>query len=249
MIRRELPCLLTLILSVGAFSALSPIPAFKSTAFAASGTPEAEQAKNELQRLSSLLQSTEKYTERVELARLFVLKQSIETVLASIEKYGMGHMQTIRDYQSLIVAFRFSGEFFTRVQTDNTRAAIQEALQISQHIAEARGFDDSPYTQITKSIFSQMKKLIDDLQGVALPPALLEKLYALRPGIGDVIAIASQGDRPKAFAAASALHSRIIALYPEFSTIAIANPAFEIILNIQGLNEFYAEFAQLPPTL
>jgi len=233
------------LLSIGALC----VSALGIANFAHAETDEATTAKNQLNRQMELLQSIEKYTERSDLARLFVLKKADQTVIDSITRLGMGHMQTIRDYQTLIVAFRYSSEFFMRVQTQRNKKAILEIISIGDAIAQARGFDDSPYTQITKSVFGQMKKLIDDMQGLVLPQDLLEKLFALRPAMGEVIAIASQGDRPKAFAAATALHSKLIELYPAFSTLSISNPAFEIILNIQGLNEFYAEFAQLPPTL
>jgi hypothetical protein len=154
-------------------------------------------------------------------------------------------MATIREYQILIVTFRYSKSFFQKITTQQTDGLIKRLLEINEQIVADRGFDDSPYTQITLSTFGQLHKLTQDIMNLPVSEDLKKNLKALIPDYGNVMAIAKQGDRPKTFAAATEVYRKIAALYPMFQEVAPNNQAFETVLGIEGLAEFYAEFAQI----
>ena len=203
-------------------------------------------ARQLLQRQIELITQLEPYTERVDLGRLHLLRKAAEGVLTRIQEKGLANMVTMQSYQNLIVMYRYSIAFFRQIKTEKTQAVIEELLQINDQIVKDRGFDDSPYTKLTASVFSQMHKLILQLIDLSsLPDPLKEKLNDLKAPIGQVIAIAEQGDRPRAFESAIALYEKVKELYPDFNAIAASDVAFDITLEIQGLNEFYAEYAQV----
>jgi hypothetical protein len=202
-------------------------------------------AQGQLSRELAILAKITPTLERIDYARVLFLKGVIDKTLKSVATNGLGHMETIRDYQELIVAFRFSQDFFRKVETIKTQPMIAELNSINASIIKARGFDDSPYTQLIASIFTQMKKLIDDLQGSNVSNELKVKLSELIAPIGTTIAVAKLGDRPKAFASATEVHRMVTALYPDLQAVTEPNEVFETILGIQGLNEFFAEYAQI----
>lgn len=217
------------------------------TPVSAAGDSEVTEAKLQLNQEIRLLTHMQRLVERHQLARLFVLKKSAENVLESIDKFGISNMQTMRKYQELIVAYRFSLAFFQEIETEDTRDEIAQVLQLNDQISTARGFDDSPYTQLTGSVFNQMHQLVLQLSdnNTSVSPELKQKLSDLKAPLGQVIAVAKEGDRPKTFDAAIPVYRRIEALYPDFNLIMSSHSAFNLVLEIQGLNEFYAEYAQI----
>ena len=207
---------------------------------------EVSVAKEQLNRAIVLIDGILPGTEHLESARLNFIKRNVLAVKSSLEQNGLAHAATMRSYQQLIVAFRYSSSFLKQLESEFNSKAIKELFDISELIVKARGFDDTPYTQITANVFSEMHQLFLQLQTLAsLPADLKNQINALIPKLGNVIAIAKQGDRPKTFAAAVPLSKEITALYALFGRVQHANPAFDVILDIQGLNEFYAEFAQI----
>jgi hypothetical protein len=202
-------------------------------------------ARIQLQKEISLIEHIEPYVERYDLARLYVLKKSSQRVLDSIDKVGLANMQTLREYQVLIVAYRYSEDFFSQISTDMTQKNIAELVRINADIIQARGFDDSPYTEVTGSVFTQMRQLFVELDSLPISDSLRTKIRALTPELGQVLSIAAEGDRPRTFDAAIPLQKKIAGLYPEFNSVAASGPVFEVVLSIQGLNEFYGEFAQI----
>jgi len=203
-------------------------------------------ARAQLNRAVELIEGVIPGTERLETARLSFLKRNFLAVRTSLQQNGLAHAATMRSYQQLIVAFRYSNSFLKQLESEYTIGALKELYDINELIAKARGFDDTPYTQITANVFSEMHQLFLQLETLAsLSPDLKNPIHALIPKMGNVIAIAKQGDRPKTFAAAVPLSKEITALYAAFGKIQHANPAFDAVLDIQGLNEFYAEFAQI----
>jgi hypothetical protein len=198
-----------------------------------------------LEKLVGNLEKVERYTESYELGRLLVLKKQAQNVLASIQASGLAHMTTIRLYQTLIVHFRYSTAYLNRISTDETSPAIVEIQTAVESIVRDRGFDDSPYTQITTSVFTQIQQLIQEINKQTIDPKLREDLMGLLPDIGLTISQAKQGDRPKAFAAAISVYKRLKSFYPQFVQLTAKRNEFESVLNLQGLAEFYAEFAQI----
>ena len=51
--------------------------------------------------------------------------------------------------------------------------------------------------------------------------------------------------RPKAFAAGKTVYSQVTSLYPVLQNLAASNTSFLFVLEIQGLNEFFGEYAQI----
>jgi hypothetical protein len=206
---------------------------------------EVDEARLELQREVELIQDIAPHVERQDLGRLLLLKGYSENVIRQIERAGLGNMATLREYQFLIVGYRYSAEYFSRIKTEATADEIAELLRINDRIIQERGFDDSPYTQITRSVFGQMHRLFVDLGKSQVSPQLRARLLELDRAFADVVTVGGNGDRPKTFDAGSRLAKKIRALYPEFDQIAQSHPAFNLVISIQGLNEFYAEYAQI----
>lgn len=206
---------------------------------------EIEDRKTQLSVQIELINSIEPFVERIDLARLFVLKRASETVFNSIDKNGLGNAKTFQEYQKLIVAYRYSIAFMEQIRSVETTDAVAGLLQINDLIIKEYGFDDSPYTKITSSVFNQIYELIKQIRELNLSPALQEGLAGLLAPVGKTIAIADQGDRPRTFEAAEPVYFQISALYPLFDEVAMSDVAFNLIMEIQGLNEFYAEYAQI----
>lgn len=206
---------------------------------------EYDRAVSELDKLIKNLEKVEGFTESYELGRLLVLKKQAQNVLASIQESGLAHTKTFHLYQILIVHFRYSTAYLNRISTDETSPTIVEIQGTVESIVRDRGFDDSPYTQITLGVFNQLQQLIQEISKQPIEQKLRNDLMALLPEIGITISLAKLGDRPKAFSAAISVYKRLKLLYPQFVQLTVKRDEFESILNLQGLAEFYAEFAQI----
>lgn len=204
-----------------------------------------EEALKQLRQESELITSIEPYVERLDLSRLYVLRTAVTRVTQAVTTNGLGHKSTFQEYQNHVVSFRYSSAFFKRIETRRTKEWLVQLQGIAKAIEENFGFDDSPYTQITASVFTQMHKLILELEQLAISDGLRAKLGELKAPIGNVVAVAKQGDRPKAFEAALPVYQRIKGLYGDFFEVASSSAAFSTVMEIQGLNEFYGEFAQV----
>lgn len=206
---------------------------------------EYARAEQQLERMNVILDELSFSLEREDLARLYVLQQAPKRVQDVMKIKGLANMATIREYQVLIVTFRFSHNFFSRVETTHNESLLRELLDINTAIIEERGFDDSPYTQLILSSFQQIHQLMSDLVSMDIPNSLRSSVEDIIPDVGLLLAVAKQGDRPRAFDSGKSLYPKIRALYPEFAKVAASNNAFQTTLAIQGLNEFFAEYAQI----
>lgn len=221
--------------------------ALLAASFGHAANDEVAYAKRQLERQLNLMTNMEQFIERPDLARLFVLKSGVMRTAASVNQLGLSHMTTMREYQNQIVAFRFSKAYFRQISSKRAAANIAELVKLNDEIVALRGFDDSPYTKITSSTFNQMYQLTLQLlgKGPVISDQLSVKLNALKPLFGRVLSVAAEGDRPTTFREAGIVYKSIKDLYPEFNKIMSSHVAFNIVLEIQGLNEFYAEFAQI----
>lgn len=214
--------------------------------FMANALDEVSVAIEQLDRTVQILEVLQNTSEQLDRARLGFIKRNALMVKSSIKDKGLAHAATMRSYQQLIVAFRYSSSFLKQLSTESTGESIKELVDINELIVKDRGFDDTPYTQITANVFTEMYQLVLQLSTAStLPEGLKPKLDSLVPKLGNVIAIAKQGDRPKTFKAAVPLSQEITALYADLGRVQHANSAFDTVLDIQGLNEFYAEYAQI----
>lgn len=196
--------------------------------------------------------------ERIDQARLFVVRNSVAVVLEDMQnnlaaKKPLATFQTLRLIQNLIIQYRFSQSFFgwnepismTSIYSESIAPYLNKLKILAKTIENDFGLDDSPYTQITSNTFKQMQKLLKQLETLSLDPKLKSELRALWPSIGETIAIADQGDRPRAFEKAAPIIEKIRDLYPRFDQISSSAAGFSAVLELQGLAEFYAEFAQI----
>ena len=95
-----------------------------------------------------------------------------------------------------------------------------------------------------------MEKLIGQMLEMSLSEDFRLRLIDVRPILGQVIALtrAKGGDRRTVYPVAEKAFRAIETLYPDFDELASSDSAFELSLEIQGLNEFYAEFAEFEPS-
>jgi hypothetical protein len=206
-----------------------------------------------------ILENLKENVERIDLARIVIIQKSVQAIIDNMAdnlKTGRQEvtMQTMRLIQNLIIQYRFSKVFFgwiqpipvTSIYTFNNEGDLNKLKSISEWLATTYGFDDSPYTQITANTFRQMQKLLQQLETLNIDNQLKKDLRDLWMPIGSTIAIAEQGDRPKAFEAAAPVIEKLRDLYPSFEQISSSNEGFNYIIELQGLTEFYAEFSQIP---
>ncbi|NUM89426.1 MAG: hypothetical protein HUU37_09505 [Bdellovibrionales bacterium] len=178
--------------------------------------------------------------------RLYILQDAALKVSKFIQDRGLANTVTMNAYQQLIVKFRFSTQFFEFVRTKKTEAKIGETLDIVAKIRQERGFDDEPYTKILKSNLNQIKESLDQIaQASRTPDETRRRIRALTLDFGRAIAVADQGDRPKAFEQAIALHYKLKDLYGALQALVGDQNTFRFVLEVLGLNEFVAEYAQL----
>ena len=197
-----------------------------------------------LLRQSALIKAVTPYVEREDLPRLLALRQLATRAHQTMTTQGAANMLTMQRLQELVIGFRFSKDLFRQISTVKTAQHVMEIQSISQQITDMTGFDKSPYTQITASVFGQIHKLTQDLIDLPLPESLAAKIRVLTPKLGRLLALAGQGDHPQTFRLATELLAAFRALYSEFDQIMAGQAAFHIVLEIQGLTEYYAEFAR-----
>jgi hypothetical protein len=198
----------------------------------------------DLYQLASKLKQVEEYLEQDDVPRMSIFKNAVLKVEESIKANGLAHMTTLRAYQGLIVRFRYSSAYFQRVESASTRPMLKEALALVEKISRDRGFDDSPYTQITAEVFSEVKVVLDQIKASS-STEVREAIDGLLEELGSTIAQGKQGDRPKTFKAGTALQKRISKLMPLIESESRKANFAEISLNLRGLLEFYGEYAQM----
>lgn len=211
-----------------------------------------------LKKQVSIIETISPFVERVDMSRLLVIKNTVNSVTDNIlENEAAGRpqvtFQTMSLIQNMIIQYRFSQVFFgwsepvsiTAITTEHIKPYLDDLEVLTEKIRTDFGFNDAPYTQITANTFRQMQKLLKHLEELAIDDTLKKDLRALWRPIGETIAIASQGDRPRAFDSARLVIQDLRALYPYFDEVGASAAGFSSILELQGLAEFYAEFAQM----
>jgi hypothetical protein len=224
-----------------------------------STTAEANsEVNNNLNQQIRILETISPFVERIDQARLLVIKNSVHIVITDMKanvEAGRPEttFQTMRLIQNLIIQYRFSQVFFgwtepvsmLSIYTPSIEEYLVKLKDLSKKIEKDFGLDDSPYTQITANTFKQMQKLLKDLESLPLESNFKKDLRNLWRPIGETIAIAEQGDRPRAFEKAKIVVEDLRRLYPFFDQVSTSAAGFSQVLELQGLAEFYAEFAQM----
>lgn len=182
------------------------------------------------------------YVERQDIPKLAFLKQTSRKLLESIIARGQANMETLQNLQEMLIAYRFSVNVFQTVRTVRTSQYIEDLQSVTRQISDLSGFDQSPYTKITFGVFQRLRVLTLSLTELPIQQTLAEKLRDLQPQIGRVLAAASQGDHRLTLQAGEECLAKIVALYPAFNEISISDMAFNSVMEIQGIGEFYADF-------
>lgn len=206
---------------------------------------EMTQAIDQLNTQIEIIESMKFYVERKDLARLIVLEKSATHVIDTLHQNGLANMLTIRAYQEMLLSYQYSQSFFKQVSTKSTEKSISDLMAINAAISKARGFDQSPYLTMIANILNNMNTLADQLNQLPVDENLKKNVVALKPEMGRAIALARQGDRPKAFAAGISISKKLMGLYPLFNAVMASDEAFNVIMELQGLNELFAEYAQM----
>ena len=193
-------------------------------------------------RQASMIAQIEPYVERVDQPKIQFLRQVSNRLLESVRLQGASHVETMQRIQEAVIAYRFSKETFKSIYTEKTAEWIEELQKSAREMALTSGFDQSLYTKITASAFRQLRELTMTLTKLKLPDGLSERLLALQTPIGHVLATAQNGDTRKTLEAGEACLREIVKLYPEFNQISISDSAFNSVMEIQGIGEFYADF-------
>lgn len=194
---------------------------------------------------------------RLYTARLMVIRRAIDDVITDIKENKKNNralitFQTMRLLQYLIVQYRYSHVFLgweekpslLSMWTPSTADDLQRLRDSYLRLQATFGIDDTPYTKVTSHHFRQLEKLMRQLENLPIENDLKKSLREMLPTIARTIAVAEQGDRPNTFRAAIKVLPQIRALYPRFNTISGSSAGFSAVLELQGLTETYAEFAQ-----
>lgn len=208
---------------------------------------ELGEAKALLQRQLQLIQLIQPYVPRRRLGRLFFLRSLTKSVADSIDKKGLGHKATDRAYQILTDRCKHSLSYFRAIDTEDTANYAVEFLKNNERIIDKRGYDDYAYSSITFDTYTDMKDVIDRLMVLPISTGLRMELLQLKTHIGELLGKASGGDKRTLYPLGESVYREAIELYPEFNKIASSDLAFELTEEIQGLNEYYGEFAEWTP--
>lgn len=226
--------------------------------FRSQANETSDQAIAMLAKQKFLLTRLEVSVSRLELARLHVFKKTIDKTVALIEenvRQGrfpfVGHAN--RSIESLLIQYQFSHAFFgweevpqvTSIYSDYMSKELEMLKESYDQLAQAFGQDIVPYTTITESYFRQIHRVLNDLEKTVSDDEVRETLRSLWPSVGHAISLGYNGDRPCTFAKASLVIQEIRSHYELLNNLSQMSASYSQILELQGLAEFYAEFAQV----
>lgn len=227
------------------FTLLALLVCFHSEAAFREGT--VEQMLVRLDRQTKLIVSLEKGIELSERGRLVILRQSSERLAQAIRDPKMGpiHSETTRRVHDYVIKYEFSKTFLASIKTLSSSSVVDAIWETGVWVKDLYGFSESPLFQITKSTFEQLDKLVRQFVALDPPASLKNSLENLVVDMGRLIAIASLGDNLKTFEAAKPVCKTMVDLYPALISFAKTDPAFSLLLEFQGLTDFYIDFAKV----
>lgn len=211
-----------------------------SAAFA-DGETQIEQLEEQKERIVDV----ENYVESADLGRLIVLKKLTQRVIDSLKEKGLGHMATINSYQEMAMAFRYSEVFFKQISTTVTDDSLQKLIKTNNTIIKERGFDEVLGTSLVAHIVTQMQVISAQLAKLPVSEKLKSNVASMQSLFGQAISVAKQGDRPRAFAKGTEIYNQLLNLYPEMEKVSASNQAYMLVVELMGLNEFFASYAQI----
>lgn len=223
---------------------LSVGPLVGGSSLRAEELSEKQVALTELKTAMELIESIEPYLERSGRALLFLLRKRTQSVLTSIQEKGYGNYATFNAYLKMVVTYQHS-ESIRKEIPQIAQENFKKLYKVVSTIAEKKGIEENEgRTHVTETVYAQIKGLIDQLLEQSLSETLQEKLEDLIPLLGRVQALAKEGDTPRVYARGKEAYEQIAKVYEEFNEVYTASPADALILEMMGLNEYYAKFAK-----
>jgi hypothetical protein len=203
------------------------------------------QSVSQLNRQIELIEQIKLDVERFDLPRLLVLQSTSRGTLQALKIHGPLHSDTHREFQNLVITYNYSKSFFDGIESLATADALHELWNISRELAAAQGLDREPETLISLSVFDHMKQIFRQLLLLDLDPRLKNGLLDLSEPVARVAEVAYLGDHFKTYLKAIPVCRKLRGLYTQFVGMDGQSSAYEMLLELQGLNEFYIQFGQL----
>lgn len=186
--------------------------------------------------------------EKPELGRYMRLSKVAEQVIQKLEDSDKGplHPETGRALRKYGFVFAKAETFLRRVKTAKTAVDIEQILKFAKDIKDALQLNEAIYTYNTQAALDEIVVKINDALSQNPPTQLRKKLEDVKlADIPRVIAKSATGDHSKTYTAAIPLCHKIRTLYDEFYAIPADTSLFDVLLDIQGINEEYIEFAKI----
>jgi hypothetical protein len=191
----------------------------------------------------TLINQIKRFVDVQDQGRLIVLKNATEQTINRIKTDGLLHTRTLNEYLKQYITYKSSTAYFNYVNSAVIAVNVKNLYEIMDAISKERGLDDFSFNKMTYNTFSQMHALIQEVMKGNIDPALKEELIQINVDFGHLLATANLGDNIPTFKAGEEMYHKIEALYPQFFKISNSGPMYDVILNIQGLNELYSEYA------
>lgn len=204
---------------------------------------ETEDAILKLSNQLNLIAQIKRYVDVQDQGRLIVIKNATEQTINRIKTDGLTHARTLNEYLKQYITYKSSTSYFSYVNSAVITYKVKNLYDIMDLIAKERGLDEFTFNKMTYNTYSQMHLLLQELQKNSMSEELKTELVALNVDFGHLLATANSGDNIPTFKEGAVMYQKIVALYPKFYELANRGPVFDLILNIQGLNELYAEYA------
>lgn len=204
----------------------------------------------QFQRQLALIEGVRHHIEEADLGQLNLLRNASRNALESIQDPNRGPINaaTSRALYTVYIRYHYSRSYLDSVDGDAWENEIREVRTIADTIARAHGLNESPAVRQTHEVFSQMRTLLNQLRDRRLGADMSRRLEDLVARIGqDVLPLAlANDDRPNTTDAARPVCRDIRLLYPDLVRAATpTNGVRELVIELQGLNEYYAEFCNL----
>lgn len=250
----------TLILSLSLHAASEE----RSTPYSQKIAETCEAVENEISKLQSLLghqknliSKLEPTTFQTDLARLLFLKQALVNIDSNIRANSLAGRslvtpRTLTLIQHLLIKYQHSATFFgweevpsyLSIHTDRTASLLMALRTSYAETVSIFGFDEIETSQITASTFKEIKMAMEKLAPLARNKELSDRLSLLGTKLGSTVTLAQLGDRPCTLIQAIEAVNSIRDIYPLLDEAASSAVGFELVMQIQGATEFYAEYAQ-----
>jgi hypothetical protein len=204
---------------------------------------ETEEAIDKLNKQLNLIVEIKRYVDVQDQGRLIVLKNATEQTIARIRSDGLIHTKTLNEYLKQYITYKSSTAYFSYISSPVIVPLVENLYRDMESIASERGLADFNFNKMTFNTFSQIHLLLQDLAKNKIDDELKTILTELNIDFGHLLATANTGDNIPTLEKGEVMYHKIAALYPHFFQAANKGPFYNLILNIQGLNELYAEYA------